>query len=173
MYIKDNRYTQQLVDFLRQEQPVAITTLRELWRQQDLEKSGEIDIVSFTNILLNNVDQITEQLVINFQKEYLNYHNNHQIDYISFIDKYLSETSKSRPVTNKNSRKPSGSNLDSLIDLKNINTILQQISEKVDQNITFIVRYYSDREGNIITKELIDHLRKMQVSLTRSQIDEF
>lgn len=44
MYIKTNRFTESLVNYIRENDPICIPKLKEYWKNADIEKAGEIEI---------------------------------------------------------------------------------------------------------------------------------
>jgi len=66
MFVKDNKHTEELVNFIRKNDPISIPKLKVLWKNIDMEKTNLIDINLFSNIIKSNVEDMSDKLVINF-----------------------------------------------------------------------------------------------------------
>ncbi|EGR33535.1 hypothetical protein IMG5_049950 [Ichthyophthirius multifiliis] len=89
--VKKRIFIEELVNFLRTKVPEKIELLISSCENRDSDKKGIIEIQDFCRILKLNIPQISENLILNFQREYINENCQNHFDYQDFFNKYASK----------------------------------------------------------------------------------
>ncbi|EAR94381.2 EF hand protein (macronuclear) [Tetrahymena thermophila SB210] len=165
--IKKRQYLQQLVNYIRTKAPEMIEPLNQACESRDTDKKLEIEISEFCNIIRFTIQDISEDLLINFQREYILENDSNMIEYQDFFNKYASkeEIQKLSQMQYESLLNPSKENID-------VNMLIKRIVYAISDsnvNVNYALKFIQNDAGQIPIDELYQFLDLVKVPLNENE----
>lgn len=164
--------SEQIVARLKNEQPEVVSVVRELCRRVDYEMTGMIDITYFVNFLRNNMENVEDQLLLDFQLEQSVLNQGPMIDYIEFFDRNLLQEQQKQAL-----RLDATEDQDDVQDpALNINAVYQKINEALrcaNVNLEMAMKFFENQRypGKLDVADLPQVLNWIKCELHAEELD--